>query len=129
MCLAIVLSIVPASVIADCSQLSARNLPLRLGVDEAPVCQSYRNLDGLAEACYWTFKYRTTGADFFAISLTQAIENCGGIMRHADTDVNHPDSFEQAIFDLDNRIFSVSVKDKGALSQTLVFLSVSETSK
>ena len=36
--------------------------------------------------------------------------------------VNHPDSYDQVVFDVNGRDISVSLKDKGALQKTYVFI-------
>jgi hypothetical protein len=44
-----------------------------------------------------------------------------------DQSVNHPDAYDLRLFRLDGAEFAVSLKDKGALQQTLVFLRVPQS--
>ena len=56
--------------------------------------------------------------------LVGAVADCGKVRqpKKAAADVNHPDSFDQKVFDVGAGRVSVSLKDKGALQQTYIFV-------
>jgi len=76
--------------------------------------------------CSWKFPYRSAAAiDAFDL-LTAKVAACVGpnATKTKDQSVNHPDAYQLRQFNLDGREFAVSLKDKGALQQTLVFVRV-----
>ena len=80
--------------------------------------------------CYAIFDYRTTDArDAFNL-LNTNLSNCftAKSQKGAGGLVNHPDSFDQNQFCAPNAHLSLSLKDKGNLNQTLVFLRLDGTS-
>jgi len=76
--------------------------------------------------CYLTFGYRTPLATETFQTLSADLAACLGpdATMEIDQSVNHPDAFELHEFDLGGRSYAVSIKDKGALQQTLVFVRV-----
>ena len=75
--------------------------------------------------CHWRFAYRADEANALFERLHEALADCsGGAEPEADQQVNHPDSYDQRRFGIGGVPVSVSLKDKGALQQTLVFLAV-----
>lgn len=102
------------------------NLP---NTDTAANCQTSLMLGGGSQVhCGWSFEYRTPAAqDAFAQTIV-AVTNCLGPDTRAtlDQDVNHPDFYDLQTFDADERVISVSLKDKGALQQTLVFIRIEQ---
>lgn len=95
--------------------------------DMAAKCQTSLMLGGGSQVhCGWSFEYRAPAAqDAFAQTIV-AVTNCLGPDTRAtpDQDVNHPDFYDLQTFKADERIISVSLKDKGALEQTLVFVRI-----
>jgi hypothetical protein len=76
--------------------------------------------------CKWGFEYRDKAARRFFESLIADVADCLGpkAVRGNDLGVNHPDSYDLRIFRLKGLEYAVSLKDKGALQQTFVFLRV-----
>lgn len=76
--------------------------------------------------CQWGFDFRAEAASAFYDSLRAEAETClTAAPPTADQPVNHPDSFFLAEFVTEQSRLSVSLKDKGALQQSFVFLSYS----
>lgn len=88
-------------------------------------CRSYQAQGGaVALSCGWPFAYRA-GAAWDAFDLLIArLGRCNGVVTIPtdQTVVNHPDSYDQQMFHLSGTTLSVTLKDKGALAQTYVFL-------
>ena len=78
--------------------------------------------------CYWGFPYRSDdAAKMFQDMVADASACLGrGVTVMKDQSVNHPDAYDLRAFKLDEREIGVSIKDKGALQQTLVFLRVQQ---
>lgn len=75
--------------------------------------------------CHWQFEYRAESATNKFDDLHSALKACSGDTDPVtDQQVNHPDFYDQARFDIDGIPVTVSLKDKGALQQTLVFLAI-----
>ena len=88
-------------------------------------CGASTFMSGVRSAhCAWSFSYRSRDATQAFQSLSQSLATCGDLVvpKKAAKGVNHPDSFEQHLFKVDGGYVSVSLKDKGALQQTYVFL-------
>ena len=79
---------------------------------------------GAQPLCMWTFDYRATAATEALDAITTQIRGCIGddISEARDPAVNHPDFFALHQFQSETRALSVSLKDKGALRKTLIFL-------
>lgn len=79
---------------------------------------------GVQLHCGWAFAYRAPAAAAAFESLVATVSNClgEGAAVTADLNVNHPDYYDLQTFELGGREVGVSLKDKGALSQTYVFL-------
>lgn len=92
--------------------------------DRPEMCTVSRSLDGLQTTCHWPFRFRSDAALAFSQSLEDVILECGAIGISEEKGVDHPDSYGQKQFRMPGYTISVSVKDKTALSQTLVFMSV-----
>lgn len=78
--------------------------------------------------CSWSFGYRSDAAHAAFDDLIHAVAACLGPdgERSVDTSVNHPDACTLWVYDLAGQEFAVSLKDKGALQQTLVFVRVQQ---
>ncbi len=76
--------------------------------------------------CALEFPYRSAAATATFDTLLDEMTQCLGPTASVTTDqsVNHPDAYDLREFKLDGRSYAVSIKDKGALQQTLVFLRV-----
>ena len=74
--------------------------------------------------CQWSFFYRAEGAAAVHDMLDRMIPVCvkGTKPLPADTGVNHPDSYELRRYQRGPVVISVSLKDKAAQDQSLVFL-------
>ncbi|MDG1169095.1 MAG: hypothetical protein P8N14_07850 [Sulfitobacter sp.] len=77
----------------------------------------------------WVFAYRSDSATQAFETLLRQIANCGGESVKQDQDVNHPDFYDLHLFNFAENTVGVSLKDKGALSQTLVFLTFAKAAK
>ena len=88
------------------------------------ICTRYVGLNGqTATACHWVHPFRAETAQVQADDIWRDIAICvPGSQQAPDTGVNHPDSQAQRNWGSDAGTFSVSIKDKGALQSTLVFL-------
>lgn len=90
-------------------------------------CVVSLNLDGGRSLhCIWRFDYRAADAKKAFEILVAKVAACGDAAEQLDQGVNHPDSYDLRQFTLQDRGFAVSLKDKGALQQTLVFLTVKD---
>jgi hypothetical protein len=76
--------------------------------------------------CNWTFPYRAPEAEIAFETVVADMTACLGpqAVMSKDQSVNHPDAYDLRMFRLDGQEFAVSLKDKGALQQTLVFIRV-----
>lgn len=119
------LTTVKAGHALECTSLDGMAAQQPLAVPpEGPSCDTYlttTSQEGLS--CHWTFPYRSDAAKAFAEAMWQTIQQCrSGSPREPDQNVNHPDSYELRQWDTGQAIYSLSVKDKGALGLTLVFV-------
>ena len=75
--------------------------------------------------CSWRFAYRSEE------SVINEVTHCLGpdAIQSTDQQVNHPDAYDLRLFKVGTKEFAVSLKDKGALQQTLIFLRVPLTAK
>lgn len=91
------------------------------------VCRTSLAMDGMRNMhCALEFEYRSADARAAFDGLVAEMAACLGpdATMSGDQAVNHPDAFELIEFDLNGRSYAVSIKDKGALQQTLVFVRV-----
>lgn len=73
-------------------------------------------------SCHWEFPFRDQAAQRFSDALWQSLVKCRtGRVLGADQRVNHPDSYDLREWETRPGTYAISVKDKGALNQTLVF--------
>lgn len=93
------------------------------GVSEAQ-CSVSRVLGaGQSEDCFWHFPLRSEAAQSHFERLHAEMQTCSEAPLVIEvTDVNHPDSFDQITGRIDGVPVSLSLKDKGGLSETLVVL-------
>lgn len=102
------------------------SLPDHADADKA-TCRTSLSLSGLKDVnCHWVFPYRSEAAAEAFQTVVVATSAClgDGIVQSTDQRVNHPDAYDLRLFEVKDRVFAVSLKDKGALQQTLVFVRI-----
>ncbi len=79
---------------------------------------------GQQQNCHWAFDYRSVAARDALADVLDAVTTCLGpdITVTTDQNVNHPDAYDLRLIDHADQQYAVSLKDKGALGQTLVFV-------
>jgi hypothetical protein len=117
-----------------CAQMTDLTLQARSNFVTAPAslktaenCRMVRSLaGGNAYHCSWKFPYRDAAAQTVFEDFNQSLRSCfaGGQEVVQDVGVNHPDSYTQHQHLTDDVVVSVSIKDKGALQETYVFVNV-----
>lgn len=110
---------------ADCDVIDA--IDSFASTDLAPhqaTCATYLTVDATTGAsCHWSFAFRDAAALDFSDSLLDQLKACRtGMAKGADQQVNHPDSYDLRQVQGEDGTYAISVKDKGALNLTLVFL-------
>lgn len=93
----------------------------------AEKCNVVRSLGGSnAYHCAWGFPYRAAAATALFDEYNEQLPKCVGddFTMVQDQSVNHPDFYDQRRYDLTHGAVSVSIKDKGALQKTYVFVAV-----
>ncbi|WP_299196364.1 hypothetical protein [uncultured Tateyamaria sp.] len=109
-----------------CADLTARTTTEIALPDGTPgTCSTSLDLSGAqAINCRWPFDYRADAATAAFTALLNATTQCLNTDGVTDQGVNHPDSYDLRIFQTEAAQISVSIKDKGALQQTYVFLRI-----
>jgi hypothetical protein len=95
--------------------------------ERAAECRTSLALSGGSHVhCNWSFGYRSDQAKQVFQGLISAVATCLGpeAAMTTESSVNHPDAYDLRMFDRGGQEFAVSLKDKGALQQTLVFVRV-----
>ncbi|MEM8653680.1 MAG: hypothetical protein AAGF36_02965 [Pseudomonadota bacterium] len=88
-------------------------------------CTTSLDLSGTrALNCRWPFDYRAKAATETFFVLLDATTQCLNTDGLSDQGVNHPDSYDLREFTTETAQVSLSIKDKGALQQTFIFLRV-----
>ena len=116
----------PQSALASAECTALLNRDATLGHDKA-ICSTSRLLGGHTQTtCYWVHDYRAPSARIQFDLMQGQIESCLGkdAALPADLAVNHPDSFILNQYAGQGLQVSLSLKDKGGLNQTLIFLSL-----
>ena len=127
---ALILTATPAA--AFCPQLEAlftgsKTITLPQPFDTDANCTTSLALSGETSThCAWPFDYRAPKATQAFEAVIQAVPNClaTSLQVENDQDVNHPDFYDLRIFQAPEGEVGVSLKDKGGLQQTYVFLRV-----
>lgn len=105
----------------------AQQIDAHLGIKSAS-CGTAKGMDGkISNHCYWAFDFRSDSAKVAYRTLHQKFSECSqtqGDMR--DEGVNHPDSYTLENFDFGTHDIALSLKDKAALNQTLMFVHLRE---
>lgn len=94
---------------------------------DAEKCTMSRSDSGAnAYHCIWGFPYRDVAASAFFGAVDADLRGCFADSARfaADQGVNHPDTYDQRRYGLDDVVVTVSLKDKSALGRTYVFLGV-----
>ena len=85
-------------------------------------CGDYLTEQGTnGQFCHWPFPYRDAAANRAFSAMIDAVSACATRLT-PDAGVNHPDSYDLRQYELGNLLVSLSLKDKGARQQTLIFL-------
>lgn len=88
-------------------------------------CQTSIALGGATSThCAWGFAYRSVAATMVFDDFLNRVSACGPAIPQTGPEVSHPDSYDLRQFQVGDKTVSVSLKDKGALSQTYDFLRV-----
>lgn len=87
-----------------------------VGVPDLDACEG--------AVCQWRFDYRSKSATGLYDMFSKQLENCLGSEVTVDEGVNHPDSYDLRQYQSKSGMIYVSIKDKAALQQTIVFLRV-----
>ena len=88
-------------------------------------CQQSRLSGGSRQAtCHWAFPYRSEAARAGLQDVRRIVEACLGpdAALPGDTQVNHPDSYILLRYEGQGVQVALSLKDKGALQQTFLFV-------
>lgn len=97
---------------------------------QAGISQCTRSLDlsgASALNCAWPFPFREGAArKTFDVAFAQ-LQSCFGADASEDQPVNHPDFYDLRMFQTPQGEVGLSLKDKGALQQTYVFLRMAPT--
>lgn len=110
----------------DASNLSVASLPA------GSKCSTSLGLSGAQSIhCAMGFAYRSDIATTTFEKLVKGTETCIGTAFQSvnDQDVNHPDFYDLRSFKTEDSTISISLKDKGALQMTYVFLRVEARKK
>lgn len=89
-----------------------------------PECSMSQVLGGgQSQDCFWRFDFRSSTAQTHFAHLSEQLRKCAkGQVTANDKSVNHPDSFDQISGVLNGVELSLSLKDKGSLTLTLIVL-------
>lgn len=93
--------------------------------DSAPECGASLFMSGARSLhCAWGFAYRDTAATATFEALTRRVADCPGATapKKAAGLVNHPDSYDQRSLRFADGAVSISLKDKGSLQKTYIFV-------
>lgn len=87
-------------------------------------CDLIQSTDGAQYFCALEFPFRSDGARDTYAKYVAAMRGCfkGVVETAVRLGVNHPDSYDQTVFDVQGRQISIALKDKGALQKTYVFV-------
>lgn len=92
-------------------------------IDQTPECSRNLEIGGKqAVTCGWAYDYRSDVAMQDFESTVDMLADCARFTGTDPARVSHPDSYDLRQFALGSTLVSVSLKDKGALDQTWLFL-------
>ena len=97
-----------------------------LVLDGASFCAVTRKSNRSWYHCGWEFPYRAQQAYDTFDAFVARVNDCVGqrATLYSDQSVNHPDYYSLRRYEMEQADVSVSVKDKGALGNTFVFIRV-----
>lgn len=98
-----------------------------LDLEGAAACGVAREAAGASHYCYWEHPFRSDEAKAQVDDLERELHKCLSLTGEGtqDQSVNHPDSYDLRTYDIVGASISLSLKDKGALNRSLVFLRIS----
>ena len=112
------------------SALSVSNFAQTPAAPDADAqCDVVRDLSGQRDFyCSWEYQFREQAAQDRFDALQLAITECfaGDLSVRNDPDVNHPDFYDLRQYRRGTLALSVSLKDKGDLQKTYVFLRIGQ---
>lgn len=119
----------------DCADMAetARQARANFAIDPVPAlpgaqfCQVSLSISGArALTCAWPFAFRDQAAGAEFESITAMLHGCAEVKTSLQDEpgVNHPDTYLQRHFLWDQVPVSLSLKDKSALHETYVFVTV-----
>lgn len=109
--------------LADLLTASQSGAAVQFTLETTANCTRSLNLGAAPSVdCAWPFDYRSDAATNAFLSLVEAVATCASPIEQTGPAVSHPDSYDLRQFAHPGGIISVSLKDKGALSETYVFL-------
>ena len=77
-----------------------------------------------AQFCQWKFDYRSDAAQAAFSASELALDGCFNKTLPSGGDVNHPDSYDQIFYTAENKLISLSLKDKAQQQATYLFLRI-----
>ena len=116
----------PASADGVCRMLGQMIAGRAVASTDAMLCSSSQGQSGAtAQHCRWPFSFRAPDARAAFDAVSADVAAClDSPAKTEEGEVNHPDTYDQRLFELPTGVISVALKDKGALQQTFVFLRV-----
>ena len=125
--LALVFCATPVLADGFCNALDQLPQTQTLAIPMAPevICAKGQALGGASFThCGWPFEFRSAEATAAFAALHSTLLACTGVIARSFEDqlVNHPDSYDLRFFDRGNTEIAISIKDKGALQKTYIFL-------
>lgn len=114
----------PALALAQtCDDLSDMTHPPQLLGSPAQCSTSKVLGGGASKDCFWRYPLRSPEARAAFDQIARRLRVCAdGPVTVQETNVNHPDSYDQITGIVQGRSVSLSLKDKGGLGETLIFL-------
>ncbi len=102
--------------------------PVAVYADAQDCSVSRDERGGKTYLCHWAFPYRDAAATTAFEALDQEVRQCfdDAVTLPTDLAVNHPDSYDLRRYQFGQAVISASLKDKAALSQSLIFLRIDQ---
>jgi len=113
--------------LTELAALNFNGLAAAQPLPDADKCRMIQTLSGSKTYhCSWKFPFRDNAASEAFEAYNQEIAACfvNSTQAVQDHGVNHPDSYQQVQHKIGDVAVSVSIKDKGALGETYVFVAV-----
>lgn len=113
-----------ASPLFTCADLRGFLADPSVPIQGADRCFTAMGLSGKTHHCTWSYPFRAPEASAAFTATAAELEACQSGTATPDIGVNHPDTYTLLEFEVDGAGVTLSLKDKGALGQSLVFLGV-----